>query len=683
MSNILVIDDEKSILSSISRDLQEKSYKIFLSENALDALSIIDNNEIDIVLCDYKLTNTNGAEVLNIISKKNPYITRVLLTGYYDNNIINEAINKAGVYKFITKPWDVEELEFVVDAGIKRSKIIKNNFNLIKDIEYKNKEIEKITSKIEERLQLKDKKIIKSQESVLLYQNRINSINELLKKISLGKSIRQIVVGILDSLKLLVECDSSCIISFTKEYDLFTKYSQGSIVSNKIQDYPNFVELLDTMRRNKYIPLILNNNYISIENRDLFFSDKSINSTLIFPISISLAGNLYVFLICLGSINKLFIRDDVIKLKEISSSIYLAIERLITTNYMQQGLQQWEETFNAINEPLFILSKDYRIIRANKAIERYINESISYILGKKCYIVFKNSNSVCEKCLVQRVIETTKPCSFEYVPCFSNNNIYGSAYPVIDKEGEISSIIQYNNDKTSEFGLYKQLIQSEKLAAIGLLASNIAHEINNPLGGVLAYSQILLSEADPNSLLYSDLKDIEAACNRCKKIIFNLLDFSRDSSSDSKKTLNLKNLIEDTLPLVNAVIKGQKLILNINKEITVYGLQGQLQQVFFNLITNSAHATKTGGTIQVSSKETIDNYAIIEISDTGCGISKEIIAHIFEPFFTTKEKGVGTGLGLFVVYGIIKDHNGSIEVESQINKGTKFTITLPLKELNA
>lgn len=682
MSNVLVIDDEKSILASISRDLQDENYKIFLSETAIEALSIIDNNEIDLVLCDYKLTNTNGAELLNIISKKNPYITRVILTGYYDNNIINDAINKAGVYKFITKPWDVEELQFVISSGVKRSKIIKNNFNLIKDIENKNKEIEKITSKIEQRLQLSDLKIIKTQESVLLYQNRIKSINELLKKISLGKSIRQIVIGILDSLKSLVECDVACIISFTKEYDLFTKYSLGSITSNKIQDYPCFVELLDTMGRNKYIPLILNTNYISAENRELFFSNKNVNSTLIFPISIYLAGNLYVFLICLGSLKKIFVRDDVIKLKEISSSIYLAIERLITTNYMQQGLQQWEETFNAINEPLFILSKDYRIIRANKAIERYINESISYILGKKCYNVFKKTDSICDKCLIKRVIETGNSCSFEYVPCFSNNNIYGSAYPVLDKEGDITSIIQYNNDKTSEFGLYKQLIQSEKLAAIGLLASNIAHEINNPLGGVLAYSQILLSEADPNSLLYTDLKDIESACNRCKKIIFNLLDFSRDSSSDNKKILNLKNLIEDTLPLVNAVIKGQKLLLNIEKDVFIFGLQGQLQQVFFNLITNSAHATSTGGTIEVKAKKTDSDFSIIEVSDNGCGISEDIISHIFEPFFTTKEKGVGTGLGLFVVYGIIKDHNGSIEVKSKIGEGTNFIIKLPVKELN-
>lgn len=680
MSNLLIIDDEKSILSSISRDLSGNNYNIFTSETAIEALSILEDSEIDLVICDYKLSNSNGAELLNIVSKKWPYITRILLTGFYDNNIINEAINKAGVYKFITKPWDIDELEFIVASAIKRTIVIKNNFKLLSDIEKKNIEVEKITKKIEERLLLKDKKILKSQESVLLFQNRINAINELLKKISIGKSIRQIVVGILESLRSVVECDHSCIISFTKEYDMFTKYSKGSIESKKIQNFPDFVELLDTMGRNKYIPLILNSNYINAENKELFFSTTNVDSTLVFPISIDLAGNLYVFLICLGRTKKTFERDDVIKLKEISGPIYVAIERLITTNYMQQGLQQWEETFNAINEPLFILSKDYRIIRANKAIERYIDDSVSYILGKKCYSVFKKANYVCENCLVSRAIETGEQCSFDYVPCFSNTNIYGSAYPVIDKKNEITSIIQYNNDKTLEFGLYKQLIQSEKLAAIGLLASNIAHEINNPLGGILAYSQILISEAQTGSQLSDDLKDIESACNRCKKIIFNLLDFSRDSSQDIKKELCVKELINDTLPLVNAVIKGQKLVIDVSQDIKVFGLQGQLQQVFFNLITNSAHATEASGLINVLAKQIEENYTLIEISDNGCGISTESLPYIFEPFFTTKDKGVGTGLGLFVVYGIIKDHKGTIEVDSVIGVGTKFTIKLPSKE---
>lgn len=676
MPSILIVDDERSILSSISRDLSNNDYKIIVTETAIEALAILEDNEIDLIISDYKLSNTNGAEFLNLASRKWPYITRILLTGFYDNKIINEAINKAGVYKFITKPWDIDELEFIVSSAIKRTKIIKNNFKLIKEIENKNIEVEKTTKKIEESLLLKDKKILKSQEAVLLYQNKINAVNELLKKISAGKSIRHIVVGILESLKSVVDCNYSCIISFTKEYDVFTKYSEGSILSKNIYDYPEFVELLDTMGRNKYIPLVLNSNYISSANKELFFSKTSVDSTIVFPINISLAGNLYVFLICLGRVNKLFTRDDVIKLKEISGSIYVAIERLITTNYMQQGLQQWEETFNAINEPLFILSKDYRIIRANKAIERYIDNNISFILGKKCYSVFKKGKFVCDKCLVSKVLETGGQCTFDYVPCFSNSNIYGSAYPVLDQKSEISSVIQYNNDRTSEFGLYKQLIQSEKLAAIGLLASNIAHEINNPLGGILAYSQILISESEKESQLYSDLKEIESACNRCKKIIFNLLDFSRDSSQDTKKTFGLKTIIEDTLPLLNAVIKGQKLNIDIAESITVFGLQGQLQQVFFNLITNSAHATKTGGRINVCAKIIEESMVEIEISDNGCGIKEDILPHIFEPFFTTKEKGVGTGLGLFVVYGIIKEHGGSIEVESVVDTGTKFIIKL-------
>ncbi|MCX6112632.1 MAG: ATP-binding protein, partial [Proteobacteria bacterium] len=235
-------------------------------------------------------------------------------------------------------------------------------------------------------------------------------------------------------------------------------------------------------------------------------------------------------------------------------------------------------------------------------------------------------------------------------------------------------------DRSAEFKLYKQLVQAEKLAAIGMLAANIAHEINNPLGGILAYSQLLKKNFNESDAVHSDLKEIESACHRSKAIISNLMDFSRDTSKDTKIIFSIKKLINDTLPLMNICLKSHKLLINMNShdELLISGNMGELQQVLFNLITNAVHATPSGGEIRINTEKSANGQICIDISDTGCGISEDILPRIFEPFFTTKEKGKGTGLGLFVSYGIINEHNGRIDVKSKKNEGTTFSIYLPL-----
>jgi signal transduction histidine kinase len=346
---------------------------------------------------------------------------------------------------------------------------------------------------------------------------------------------------------------------------------------------------------------------------------------------------------------------------------------MMISNYIQLGLKQWENAFDSILDPLFIILPDYSIARVNMAIEKMIDSTNSNIAGEKCYKVFRSSSSVCEGCIAEQSFATGKTNTGDVVPCFDKKGLFASSYPVIDNKGNVTSVIQYNNDRSAEYKLYKQLIQSEKLAAIGLLASNISHEINNPLGGILAYAQLIKG---------ADMEEIEAACNRCKLIISNLLDFSRDTSGDQKTPVPLHKIVNGTLPLLNVCIKNHELVVdNESPSLYVLGNIGQLQQVLFNLITNAVDATPNGGKIVVSTKRIDDNNCHISVSDTGCGIPDEVRSKIFEPFFTTKEKGKGTGLGLFVSYGIISDHDGNIIVDSKKDQGTTFTVVLPLNSV--
>jgi two-component system NtrC family sensor kinase len=227
------------------------------------------------------------------------------------------------------------------------------------------------------------------------------------------------------------------------------------------------------------------------------------------------------------------------------------------------------------------------------------------------------------------------------------------------------------------------LIQSEKLASLGKLAAGIAHEINNPLGGILIYSHLLLEDTPKKSPHYENLKKIVKETSRCKDIVKGLLEFARPKEPEMSQ-INLNEVVDRSL----AIVEGQALFQNIKVNRTyasdipkIVADGSQLQQVFMNIIINAAEAMNGKGTLSLStSMDSERGHIEARISDTGHGIKEEDKKRLFEPFFSTKEVGKGTGLGLAISYSIIQKHNGTIEVESQEGKGSTFTVKLPVRE---
>jgi two-component system NtrC family sensor kinase len=243
-----------------------------------------------------------------------------------------------------------------------------------------------------------------------------------------------------------------------------------------------------------------------------------------------------------------------------------------------------------------------------------------------------------------------------------------------------------------------QLLQSEKMVAIGQLAAGVAHELNNPLGGILGYAQFALEKiqkAGEGGLTENQiqafiryLKDIEAQSRRCKAIVQNLLRFSRTSKGTDFTDIDINEAIDDTLTFVEhqLMMNQMRLIKKLEKNLpTIKGNPGQLQQVFTNIIINAMHASPADSVIIIETRLApplgeFHGAVEIAISDQGHGISEENLNKLFEPFFTTKDVGKGTGLGLSVSYGIIKEHGGEIKVKSQPEQGTTFTVIIPLEK---
>jgi len=234
----------------------------------------------------------------------------------------------------------------------------------------------------------------------------------------------------------------------------------------------------------------------------------------------------------------------------------------------------------------------------------------------------------------------------------------------------------------------EQIVWTEKLASLGKLAATIAHEINNPLAGVLNYTRLIIKQLSRNRFSHEKLEEIsrylkimESETARCGEIVKDLLAFARRTKITMESNC-IEDIINKTLNLISheLEIKEIQLIKNIASNLPKVKCDfKQIQQVLLNLIYNAIEAMSIKGTLTITANRTNGTKALLEvaISDTGCGISEKDMENIFEPFFTTKEEGKGVGLGLSVVYGIIAKHNGTISVESEPGKGSTFTIRLP------
>ena len=225
-----------------------------------------------------------------------------------------------------------------------------------------------------------------------------------------------------------------------------------------------------------------------------------------------------------------------------------------------------------------------------------------------------------------------------------------------------------------------RVAQSERLASLGMLAAGVAHEVNNPLGGILALTALTVEDMKKDDPNRENLEEVIRQTERCRDIVKSLLEFSRQSKGHTEP-VNLNEVLQDTLSLVSkqAMFFNINVVLNLDPELpAVMADRSQFQQVFMNILMNAVQAMGERGTITIGSRHYKANGSVeVSIADTGRGIPPDQIDRIFDPFFTTKASGHGTGLGLSIAYGIVTTHRGTISVESEIGKGSTFTVRIP------
>jgi two-component system NtrC family sensor kinase len=347
--------------------------------------------------------------------------------------------------------------------------------------------------------------------------------------------------------------------------------------------------------------------------------------------------------------------------------------------------RQWERTFDAISESLMILDEEYVIRRANLALADELGTAIQRVVGRRCFDVRAQSPQAlvgaagcpCDGCPVADA-QHARAAKDGEVRSRTGRTLMLRAFPLLDEEVPLT-VCSYH-DVTEEREMSRQLASAEKLAAIGRLAGGVAHEINNPLGGILAFAQILQREDVTLEERRDYLGEIERSALRCKAIVESLLRFSRQAPQTKRRVLSLNDVVRDAVRLTGqkaAARADVRLRLQLAEDLpSVLGDANQLLQVAVNLIGNAFDSVVGAGEIDVATGER-DGDVVLCIADSGSGIAREHMASLFDPFFTTKAEGKGAGLGLAVSYAIVQEHGGRITAHNRAAGGAEFLVTFP------
>ncbi len=348
--------------------------------------------------------------------------------------------------------------------------------------------------------------------------------------------------------------------------------------------------------------------------------------------------------------------------------------------------KEWERTADAIRDVVMIIDRDWVVRRGNRLLAELGGVPLEGLHGKRCHLLLASREEICVSCPAVETLETGQEATAELFREERDAIVQVSSYPIRDPSGNVESVAVYEKDITEYKWMQQKLVQAEKMGVLGQLAAAVAHELNNPLSGVLSFSQILLKEMDPGLSHVDDVKNIEHAALRCKKIVEDLLAFARKPETGAHEPIGLEEVVDQALSLLRPKLetKGTRVEKELAASLPRIPVHPDpLHQILVNLISNALDAMDEGGVLKIEArraKEKGRDRVLLSVRDSGPGISPKDMKRIFEPFFTTKGPGEGTGLGLSICRKLMESFGGSIDVASSTAQGTTFLLEFPVTQ---
>jgi PAS domain S-box-containing protein len=368
-------------------------------------------------------------------------------------------------------------------------------------------------------------------------------------------------------------------------------------------------------------------------------------------------------------------------------------ERKTAEHKVLKSHKEWENTFNSIPDIVTLQDTDFKIIKTNQAGAQAAGMAPDELIGHCCHEVFMDSDSPCESCPLPLTTSTLAPHSGEIINKKLKKIFQVSSSPVMDDQGRLTHLTHVAKDITAQKKLEGELFQAQKMESIGTLAGGIAHDFNNILSAIMGYAELAKINIPHDSKANTDIDQIIRSGQRAADLVRQILTFSR-KSDHYLEPLHMHVIVRETMDMLRASLPTTIEIKDRvnNSSGRVMADPTNIQQIVINLCTNAVHAmenekgrlsirlysqTLSLDDISADAGESPGSFVVLEIADTGCGMSSDTLANIFEPYFTTKEVGKGTGLGLSVIHGIVKDYKGFIRVQTRQGEGSTFQVFFP------
>jgi len=387
-----------------------------------------------------------------------------------------------------------------------------------------------------------------------------------------------------------------------------------------------------------------------------------------------------------------------LRLKTAYQELQKEVERRIR---MEKGLvrvaREWVRTFDATNDAIFLLDKDQCVVRCNKVARVLFQNPGVKLVGQYCWEKVHGTKGPVGECPFLRSKESLKRESLELQ--MGDRWFQVNVDPIVSKSGEFEGAVHILTDISSirmleeeQENLTSQLLQVQKMESVGRLAGGVAHDFNNMLSVIMGYGELAMDSLEPDDPVHGYLDEMMSAANRSAEITRQLLAFARKQTI-LPKVIDLNETIEGMLKMLRRLL-GENIDLLWLPGSGLWKVRmdpSQLDQILANLCVNARDAIVDVGKITIETRNVLldegycsehmgavpGEYVMLAVSDDGCGMSQDVLERVFEPFFTTKEIGKGTGMGLAMVYGIVKQNNGYINVYSEVGRGSVFKLYLP------
>jgi two-component system, NtrC family, sensor kinase len=525
----------------------------------------------------------------------------------------------------------------------------------------------------------------KRNQEVLKQNSRLEILHQLAHDINIDMSVADIIERAFAKLPQTLPCDFLGLIT-VKEGELTLKAMMPRDFC-RIDDFPANSPSLTVIRQKKggifNLPpeghghVRYNPKYPgpirSLVATPMFRRDEVIGALIVASVS-----------------DEAYTESDLSFVQHLADQLSISIQNARLYKQVSRAKKEWEETFKAVTDPIFLIDTDYNVLLHNDRLPPEMLASWNRALSSKCFAKLHGRSQPCVNCPIDEIKRTGKPV-FQRWQTEAGILLDLSYYPVLNEEKQLAAVTIILKDVTRKTKLEAQLVHSAKLAALGEMAAGVAHELNSPMTVIIGTAQMLARDLaqEAQDEKTEALEDIINCGLRCKRIIQNLLTFSRQDQLPASE-IDLNGEVERVLSLIKYQINRSqiRIVAHLDPALPKMTANGpQIQQVLTNLLVNARDALdgveRPEKIIEVTTalrRQDKCRWIVLSVHDNGTGIDVERLPKIFTPFYTSKEATKGTGLGLSVSLGIAESHKGTIEVDSVAGEGSTFSMVLPLDQ---